>query len=258
MTDVARPAQKLGSHGRSPGRLVQYRSVGRWRPGLSVWSWAETDLFGPTRTLLDREAARTAGDFVRVVGLRSAPRNRSTPASTCWPRRQRHDPDRTAHPRDRVHRRRLRRPTPRRHRWAAESTRHLVDLGRSIRRRATGRPASRRAGTPPYRALAGPTGWFDAGDRIRGWRAELDSHGLRGSAPNQGDWSADSGFAIGQRIPPSELPDAIFVANDLMALGLIHGLTARGVDVLGDISLVGYGDIDGSAWEELCSRCSSK
>ncbi len=39
-------------------------------------------------------------------------------------------------------------------------------------------------------------------------------------------------------------PTAIFACNDLLALGLLEGLTSRGVRVPQDISLIGYDDID--------------
>ncbi|MEU9885515.1 substrate-binding domain-containing protein [Sphaerisporangium sp. NPDC051011] len=43
------------------------------------------------------------------------------------------------------------------------------------------------------------------------------------------------------------LPDAIFCANDLLALGLLRGLLQSGVRVPGDVALIGYDDIDFSA-----------
>jgi LacI family transcriptional regulator len=38
-------------------------------------------------------------------------------------------------------------------------------------------------------------------------------------------------------------PDAVFCANDVAALGVLGGLITRGVDVPGDVALIGYDDI---------------
>jgi LacI family transcriptional regulator len=43
------------------------------------------------------------------------------------------------------------------------------------------------------------------------------------------------------------LPDAIFCANDLLALGLLRGLLQAGLRVPGDVALIGYDDIDFAA-----------
>ncbi|WP_214324590.1 LacI family DNA-binding transcriptional regulator [Nonomuraea sediminis] len=40
------------------------------------------------------------------------------------------------------------------------------------------------------------------------------------------------------------LPDALFCANDLLALGMLRGLLQAGVRVPDDVSLIGYDDID--------------
>lgn len=42
-------------------------------------------------------------------------------------------------------------------------------------------------------------------------------------------------------------PDAVLCANDVVALGVLRGLLAAGVDVPGDIALVGYDDIEFAA-----------
>ena len=42
-------------------------------------------------------------------------------------------------------------------------------------------------------------------------------------------------------------PDAVFAANDLVALGVLQALTLAGVRVPDDIAIVGYDDIDFAA-----------
>ena len=44
-----------------------------------------------------------------------------------------------------------------------------------------------------------------------------------------------------------DLPDAVFAANDQLALGLLHAFTEAGVRVPEQISVVGFDDIAGSA-----------
>ncbi|HWE66773.1 MAG TPA: LacI family DNA-binding transcriptional regulator [Acidimicrobiales bacterium] len=48
-------------------------------------------------------------------------------------------------------------------------------------------------------------------------------------------------------LPARERPSAVFCANDLIALGLLQELGASGLSVPGDISLVGYDDIEFAA-----------
>jgi LacI family transcriptional regulator len=44
---------------------------------------------------------------------------------------------------------------------------------------------------------------------------------------------------------PEKRPDALFAANDLVALGLLQALVATGgLSVPGDIAIIGYDDID--------------
>jgi LacI family transcriptional regulator len=45
-----------------------------------------------------------------------------------------------------------------------------------------------------------------------------------------------------------ERPDAVFAANDVVALGVLQGLTQSGVRVPQDVALVGYDDIDFAAF----------
>lgn len=53
----------------------------------------------------------------------------------------------------------------------------------------------------------------------------------------------DVAVALGERAA-GERPDGIFAGNDLLALGLLHGLIGAGVAIPDELSLVGYDDIE--------------
>ena len=95
--------------------------------------------------------------------------------------------------------------------------------------------------------LAGPERSLDARERERGWRSELARRGLVVHEPEHGDWTADSGRAIGERLSVAGFSSAIFVANDQMALGLLHALDDHGIAVPSAVSIVGFDDIPEAA-----------
>lgn len=90
--------------------------------------------------------------------------------------------------------------------------------------------------------LAGPSDWLDALARLEAWRQRLTEAGLPVREPVVGDWSADFGYEYGRRSAEIERATAVFVANDQMALGVVHGLYDRGLRVPQDISIVGFDD----------------
>ncbi|SFK04147.1 transcriptional regulator, LacI family [Streptosporangium canum] len=60
--------------------------------------------------------------------------------------------------------------------------------------------------------------------------------------------TARAGQEAAERLIASgRLPEAIFCANDLLALGVLRGLLQAGVGVPGDVALMGYDDIDFAA-----------
>ncbi|WP_110589543.1 LacI family DNA-binding transcriptional regulator [Microbacterium suaedae] len=91
--------------------------------------------------------------------------------------------------------------------------------------------------------LSGPLDWLDARARERAFHARAKEWGIRERPIVVGDWSADFAydFAKGLR----GLPDytAVFVGNDSMAVGLMHGLHDRGFHVPEDLSVVGFDDV---------------
>lgn len=90
--------------------------------------------------------------------------------------------------------------------------------------------------------LSGPLDWYDARAREQGWRDALADAGLSIAPPVVGDWTSDYGYTFGKTYDFSDAT-AVFAANDQMALGLVHGLSERGLSVPGDISVVGFDDL---------------
>jgi DNA-binding LacI/PurR family transcriptional regulator len=95
--------------------------------------------------------------------------------------------------------------------------------------------------------IAGPQDWFDARDRLAGWRLECAALGLPVAEPTEADWTADSGYRIGRDLVREGVPTALFAANDQLALGLLRAFWEGGVRVPQDVSVVGFDDEVGSA-----------
>jgi LacI family transcriptional regulator len=94
--------------------------------------------------------------------------------------------------------------------------------------------------------LGGPRRNFDARERRRGYRAALQSAGLANEPELElrGDFSEGSGYRAGQRLARlAELPDAVFAANDTMAIGCLAALREAGLAVPGRIAVAGFDDI---------------
>lgn len=106
------------------------------------------------------------------------------------------------------------------------ATRHLVQLGH--RRIAH---------------LPGPDGWAEAGERRRGYAAEMASHGLEALLAPAGDWTPGAGYASGQQLLRDRSVTAVFAANDEMAIGLLAAAAELGLRVPDELSVVGFDDI---------------
>jgi LacI family transcriptional regulator len=55
---------------------------------------------------------------------------------------------------------------------------------------------------------------------------------------------APSGLSAVDDVSARQTPSAIFCANDLLAIGVIHGLRRRGLRVPDDVAVVGYDDVE--------------
>lgn len=88
-------------------------------------------------------------------------------------------------------------------------------------------------------------------DRWEGFRDALKEAGQQVHAVAQGGFDRDRAIAAARGMMAApEPPDAIFVANDHMALGVLDALRhGMGVEVPGRVSIVGYDDVPAAAWQ---------
>ena len=96
--------------------------------------------------------------------------------------------------------------------------------------------------------IAGPSNNFEAEERLRGFRETmarlLPAYDPQDVSVVRGDFTEDSGYRAGQQMQAlKRLPDAIFAANDMMAIGCLFALNEAGVHVPNDVALVGFDDI---------------
>lgn len=93
--------------------------------------------------------------------------------------------------------------------------------------------------------IAGPADNFDAHERLRGYRDAL-ARRLGGAEEwiLPGDFDEASGHRAGQQLlAQATRPDAVFAANDMMALGCLFAFAQGGVVVPDEIALAGFDDI---------------
>ncbi len=115
-----------------------------------------------------------------------------------------------------------------------KATGHLLELGR------------RRVG-----CVTGVSSRRVTSSRINGWMQAHHDHGQVADRRTleEGDWTPAGGAAAAQRLLERS-PDleALFVHNDLMAVGVLHELHRLGRSVPDDVAVMGCDDIPVAAW----------
>ncbi|PEG52356.1 LacI family transcriptional regulator [Mycolicibacterium diernhoferi] len=114
---------------------------------------------------------------------------------------------------------------------ARQATRHLISLG--------------------HRAIdhiAGPRTWTEARGRRIGYEEAMRDAGLEVRESPVGDWTPARGYAIGCELARRSDATAVFVANDQMAIGVLHAFARNGLRVPEDVSVVGFDDLPESAY----------
>ena len=99
--------------------------------------------------------------------------------------------------------------------------------------------------------ISGPSGWWEAEERKRGWRESLMEIGYEALDQHcvEGDWSPVSGRdAFCQLLKNYPEMDAVFVANDQMALGVLSEASHLAIHVPEQLAVIGFDGIPESAY----------
>jgi LacI family transcriptional regulator len=111
------------------------------------------------------------------------------------------------------------------------ATRHLLELGHQR-----------------IACIGGARGLVVSEQRIKGWRHAMQTAGLRDLAPElllYGDFTSQGGYLATQamlKLDPR--PTAIFVCNDLMAIGALRAAHEASLWIPDALSIVGFDDIE--------------
>ncbi len=109
-----------------------------------------------------------------------------------------------------------------------------------------GREAARFLASRGHRRVAtisGPATMTSATDRLRGFEEEAQDAGLELVAVADGDFSeAGAAAAMARILEQGAVPDALFVASDLMARGALDTLRDAGLSVPHDLAIIGFDD----------------
>ena len=114
------------------------------------------------------------------------------------------------------------------------ATQHLLDLGRRH-----------------IAHLSGPLEWWEARQRKLSWQETLEKAGRKVKAQHsvEGNWSSASAeTAFLQLLDFYPEMDAIFVANDQMALTVLRTACKKGIRVPDDLAVVGFDNIAESSY----------
>jgi DNA-binding LacI/PurR family transcriptional regulator len=109
---------------------------------------------------------------------------------------------------------------------ARQVTRHLLEQGASTVWHVTG-----------------AEGWTETDARLAGWREELTAAQRAIPEPLHGNWSSASGYQAGITLAQRTDVEAVFVANDQMALGLLRAFAEAGRVVPDDVLVAGFDDV---------------
>ncbi len=116
------------------------------------------------------------------------------------------------------------------HQGGVLATQHLIGLGHKI-----------------IGCITGPSNITPSADRVTGYRDALKEASLEVDQAllARGDFNVPSGFEAASRLLQQRpRPSALFVCNDMMAIGALRAVAKLGLRVPGDAAIVGFDDIE--------------
>jgi LacI family transcriptional regulator len=99
--------------------------------------------------------------------------------------------------------------------------------------------------------ISGPLDWLEARQRKSAWQDILKEHGIRVNENHwvEGNWSSSSGaqaiLVLFEKYPEM---DAVFAANDQMALSVLQAACERNIRIPEDLGVVGYDNLSESPY----------
>jgi DNA-binding LacI/PurR family transcriptional regulator len=104
-------------------------------------------------------------------------------------------------------------------------------------------------GARSFGYVTGPPGSPASEDRLKGFRNRLALHGCDKVAVAAGDFHYESGYEAALSLVSNDPPEAIFCANDLLALGAIDAIRSRTpLRVPKDVLVAGFDNIPMAGW----------
>lgn len=99
--------------------------------------------------------------------------------------------------------------------------------------------------------ISGPLDWWEARQRKQAWQETLEKAGIKVNDDHweEGNWSSSSGeAAFEQLLLTYPEMDAVFAANDQMALAVLRGAHHRGIAIPAKLAVVGFDNFAESAY----------
>jgi LacI family transcriptional regulator len=115
---------------------------------------------------------------------------------------------------------------------AKQATQHLIEQGRR-----------------KIAMITGPQAWWEARERLAGWKNTLEEAGLPVSSSVESYWSAAGGErAMQQLLEQTPNIDAVFASSDQIALGALGAIHQSGRRIPDDLAVVGFDNAPESAF----------
>lgn len=110
-----------------------------------------------------------------------------------------------------------------------------------------------RRGARSFGFISGPVESHASGGRLSGYQDRLRALGIGPARVARGDYRYEGGFAAALGMfGGKDRPDALFCANDLLAIGAMDAMRKRlGMRVPEDVLVAGFDDIPAASWASI-------